>query len=250
MKRPSVWKTLLFLLIGLLASALVLIVVFFVLVASGSRFGEEFSPDNFASRQFTECRLPWINYQWQPLTHEDTTSEAADYLLTNNLLPAPNNTEQTWQLVSSGGFSEGTDIQLLSQLLEETDENGGSFWINWSEKHPKKAKILWANVAELARDYLYYATPGLTEIARDNEYSLNRFESQVNQYMAQVYYENGELLFSKDETELALERLGKSIAFLPTSKAYQSRANIYDYLGKDDEMAKDLLKIRRLEDNK
>jgi len=241
---------LLFLVIGLLVSGLVLTVVFFVLVASGNRYGEEFSPDNFASRQFTECRLPWINYQWQPLTHEDTTSDAADYLVTNNLLPAPNNAEQTWQLVSNGSFSESTDIQLLCQLLEETDENGGSFWINWSNKHPKKAKILWANVAELARDYLYYATPGLTDIARDHGDSLNPFESEINQFMAQIYYENGELLFSKGETELALERFGKSISFLPTAQAYQSRANVYDYLGKDDEMAKDLLKIRRLENNK
>src|SRR4029077_13939956 len=77
----------------------------------------------------------------------------------------PDPTEpKTWHLLKlirfRGTYATG-DAELLMKYLDAQDEEKNYAWLEWSEQHPKLAKVLWPAVAKAAQDGNYLIVPDL-----------------------------------------------------------------------------------------
>lgn len=140
---------------------------FLVIRTQGSVSGIEFAPTHFQKRSFAFYEIPLVHWQITPIRRTTNTLTAATYLKQKSLISSSTKVPNKWDLVelSRGltGSSPGDASLLVDQL--ELQSNGDNFWRSWSKKHPKRAKILWPVVQQLAVRELYVLLPPMMELA-------------------------------------------------------------------------------------
>jgi len=203
-----------------LSSLLVVAVVIACLLAYASSTavqGVEFNVDNWQVRSFSFRRDPFTNRQLTAVKHSTAFSYAAwsdnptetGSILNNSIAKylKPNKLKTgRWDLVyiSDGNLHQGP-AAIIYDLLETRTPNYDSFWVDWSDKHPKKAAILWPAVAQLCELKLYAAIPEIARLARQ-DIDLPTFESEVNSCMLDAindYCEHADL--TKEQESEALD---------------------------------------------
>ena len=156
----------------------------------------------------------------------------------------PKSPPKRWDLVAAhrGGQVWRTgDAQILCQYLDAWDHNNDltSYWETWTTDHPALAKVLWPEIATLARRELYFLIPGLFEKALEHD-KPQPLQNDLNQVLARHYD-----LLAAAESELG--HLETAVQFYSDALSHQAgrtsslqgRAACYEKLGKSKEAAQD-----------
>lgn len=134
----------------LVTGGMLVVIAFAVLIVgpcfelSGMATGVEFSPDRFCHRSFRYFTV--LGIQVTPARRLEWRSEIEDYLHANRFVPtSPDSTR--WCFVK--GFAPGVrgwsgNAKLACQGLGCW--GGSDEWVQWSQEHPKLAKVLWPQV--------------------------------------------------------------------------------------------------------
>ncbi len=183
-KKRWFWATLIFLVFAIPFGLL-------ILIGSGSRSGEEFSPDDFSRRSFTYNRVPGLGWVLRKKRHMDLTGPLERNLISSGLIVPATNDPKVWHLCDdfSDSFPSKAvpidyDSRLLTGYLDLESSSGGSYWDQWNDDHPQVAKVLWPMVADLARKNCYLGIPDLMRAAMamesDQVTEFNRLVANLN----------------------------------------------------------------------
>jgi hypothetical protein len=147
------------------AVMIALVTLFFGRVA-----GTEFNPQTFERRQFSFFEIPLIRLQVTSLSRADISGPVEQHVRSQGYVKPTPGVPETWHLVAlrrSTYAATPTDPLILQRYLDARDADDAHYWQNWNVKHPQLAKVLWPEVARLARLNLYVQLPPLFALARD-----------------------------------------------------------------------------------
>ncbi|MEL7498731.1 MAG: hypothetical protein AAFN77_14075 [Planctomycetota bacterium] len=202
------------------------------LFTSGYHAGREFSPDDFTVRSYEYQTIPLFNVTWSGIEYKPVVDPVCRQLLNSGLITPTGKTgdQQTWHLLWDGRFTEmpdqmrlprDCDARLLIEYLAKTGDQG-NIWTAWNLEYPKAAKVFWPVIAELARDEMYLKVPDVMEFALNLEKDdPDQFKQELNELVAEVYLELGELDLQMNQKTRAIDRLKKSIALSESDEAQQ-----------------------------
>ncbi len=154
---------------ALLAIAAAGLVALFTILTFGSVSGVEFAPDTFQRRTYRYYEIPLIHLKVSPLKRYVNQTQFEQFLVNGNYITTKS-TPQRWDLVSAsrtGGTWRVGDAKILCQYLDAWDleANTVSYWESWTKDHSSLGKVLWPEVAQLARQELYFLIPPLFDMA-------------------------------------------------------------------------------------
>ena len=133
--------------------------------------GSEFNPQTFDRRRFGFYEIPLVRLQVTPLSRSIVTGDVEAHLQLQKYVTPVAGAPERWHLISfrrSTYEPPATDVQILQRYLDARDDAFGRYWLGWSTKQPKLAKILWPEVARYARADLYLLLPPLFSLAKKN----------------------------------------------------------------------------------
>jgi hypothetical protein len=175
--------------------------------------GEEFCPDDFSKRTFFYFELPFFKKQLTAVQHEDSYAPvSADLIGGSYLRPAP--TPKTWHLIYDNrtpSISPECDARILDQYLEQMTDSYAFFWNEWTSDHPKHAVIFWPIVSSLAKDNLYVDIPPVMDAAA-NPGDVTRFQSEIEDLVAQIYMRRAADMQRLDEHQRAVDFIDRAIS--------------------------------------
>ncbi len=154
--------------VTLIATVVLVFVLFIVVRTQGFVSGYEFSPTHFQLRKFSFYEIPLIHLQITPIKRAGATPTTATYVRQNSLITPYSGPPTSWHLVSlSRGLTGSTpaDANLLVDQLNLLS-GGNEYWRKWSIDQPKQAKILWPVIQKLAERELYILMPPLFELSQ------------------------------------------------------------------------------------
>lgn len=174
-------------------AAVVLLLATFIF---GGVSGAEFNPQTFERRMFGFHEIPLIRLQIMPLWHAEANGEVEELVIAQPYVKPEPNAPETWHLISlvrRNSKQPPTDVQVLTRYLDAKDEDGDSYWAQWSIKHPEMAAIFWPEVARLARLEQYLLLPPLFELARNAE-EAKAFQADLKQLQTRQLQETADRL--------------------------------------------------------
>ena len=183
----------------------------FILVANfGNVNGEEFSPSTFKRRQFYYYEVPWIHVQVSPIFRDDSTDEVSTYLKSTDWLTLTPKSAEPWHLVSGYSGSQARqrgDASILTHYLDAVDADGSHYWEDWSQANAAHAKVLWQEIAEVARQQHYLLIPTMMALA---EQSLDTppadLASALNRHIVEHYRD-----WARNEEELGHDQAARTL---------------------------------------
>ena len=199
-----------------------LVVLVVVIRTQGFVKGYEFSPTHFQKREFSFYEIPLIHLQITPIKRLAVTPSTATYVRQNALITPHTGVPTVWHLVSlSRGLTGSTpaDAKLLLDQLELLDHGGDDYWIQWSKKDPKQAKVLWPFIQRLAERELYVFLPELFELAQIDSESPNQLRQSIDRYLLREYALLIEDMRASGRTELAEQLLTEARTDYPNDPA-------------------------------
>jgi tetratricopeptide (TPR) repeat protein len=129
--------------------------------------GEEFSPGSFRRRSFYYFELPLTRLQVWPVRRMDISGNFEEFLRQYGDSDEPDKAAH-WDLVRSrrvGGSWQWVHANLLCRFLDARDRDGEIYWLHWSREQPELAKVLWPEIASLAKSGQYLLIPSLFQLA-------------------------------------------------------------------------------------
>ena len=157
----------------------------------GGVHGIEFCPQTFERRSYSFYEIPWIGVQVRGVRHVDLTGEVEKHLVKQSLVPiAAKAPQRNWHIVHGwrGASSRETgDAAILMNYLDAQDAEEKLVWLDWSEKNPKLATVLWPAIARLSRDDLYVFIPELIALTKHVEDPV-QFQQKLNLSLADKLY--------------------------------------------------------------
>jgi tetratricopeptide (TPR) repeat protein len=168
------------------------ITLFFILSVAhyGLVSGEEFSPHTFERRTYHYYELPLVRLKITPLVRQ-VQRHQLETLLINKKYLTTQSPPQRWDLIAAtrGGEPWRTgNAQILAHYLDAWDNanNMTSYWETWTVDHPGLAKVVWPEIARLARRELYVLMPPLFDLALAHERPAE-LQSDLNRTLARNY---------------------------------------------------------------
>jgi hypothetical protein len=226
---------------GLVILIFVAPIAILIVMGMSAFFGEEFSPDDFSRRSFSYVQVPYLKLTIIGKSYEDTTPALEQVMVSDGLIPSVKKIPKTWHLIQdSGSTVDGypsfeCDARILVDYLDLVDTEGNSCWESWNQEYPESAKIFWPLVAEMARDEMYLAIPGIMRLALEIERDEpGEFEDRLTQIAAADYLQFGIIDQKKKRLRRALVRLTKSTEMDPSTDADRHRDEVLKQLGKTD----------------
>ena len=207
------------LIIGLVAvfTALVLVLGF------GLVQGEQISPQDFRMRSYSYYRIPGIQLQITPVKYT-----AIQNLLTRQLRDAgylrTQSAIEQWDEVSYQAVGRGPArgrAWVLAAQLSIQDAEGGYRWLDWTEAHPEQAKSVWPQVAQAARDGVYFVIPDLLRAAEAHTTLDADLEEELLQLMRVAYQQQIEASREQQEMDRVTE-LGAALEALSANSQANS----------------------------
>ena len=203
------FKLLLRLLIVLISATFLFSFVFLIVMACGQFEGQEFSPDTVSRRDFSFVKLPLVGTQVFG-EENDSSGKLEKYLVDNNYVIPINVDDPRWHLIHDSWTnpnSEDLDARYLTEFFDEYDEDGGLFWLDWTDKNQELAKVLWPVVFESARRYQYLPIPDMMEAARTSvdanqiKQTLDEIVCDYRIDVARAFAEDGEFELAEKELD-------------------------------------------------
>lgn len=202
-----------------IATVMLVCVLFLVIRLQGYVSGVEFAPTHFQQRRFSFFEIPLIHLQITPIQRTAETPSTANYLRVNSLVQTHRGSPTTWHLVSiTRGLTGATpaDAQLLTSHLN-LEHGGDQYWRTWSVDHPQHAKVLWPIVQDLAIRELYLLMPPIFEIAQI-EQTPSDLQAQVEARLKSDLALLIQDLRSAGRTELADQILAEALQDYPSDE--------------------------------
>jgi hypothetical protein len=193
-------------LLGLLVA---LAVLTFATVQFGGVHGVELNPYTFARRSYSLYEVPIVRWQVRGIRREDVTSAVVDFLVTQGYVAAPKKAPDVWHIVvGTRGVRPPSvgDANILVTYLETLNAEDQHQWVEWSEKNPKLAPLLWKSVGRLAQDELYVFIPELFELSTTASDPV-LFQKQLNHHVAARLLEVGLRLQEQEDHAAAKKYL-------------------------------------------
>ena len=204
--------------------------------------GEEFSPDTFARRSFYYYQIPLIHLQVSPIGRDDQTNALETHLCAKKYVPVDKKKKPRWDLVlarRAGVVITQGDAAILCAYLDSEDKDGNLCWKKWTEDHPKVAKILWPEVARVARRQLYMFTPEMLELATGAA-NVDAFALELNRLLARKYSDLADVQQQLELHETAVELLNEAIRYAPDdSELKERRSKSQQAVDRDEEPGSD-----------
>lgn len=200
----------------LVATLILVLVLFIVIRTQGFVTGYEFSPTHFQQRSFSFYEIPLIHLQITPIKRTGSTPKTATYLRQNSLITPYPGTPTTWHLVSiSRGLTGSTpaDANLLMDQLS-LSSGGDEYWRKWSIDHPKLAIVLWPVIQKLAQRELYILMPQVFELAQ-LEQTPETLQEQIDNQLRRQYRGLIEDMQAANRGELAQSLLAEAVQDYP-----------------------------------
>jgi len=155
----------------------------------GHVHGEEFSPTTFERRSFAYYRIPLLRIQATPVVRQVTTNDLESFVRQEILVSHTSKGVPRWDLVrahQAGRQAFAGDAHILCTYLDARTSTGGLIWQQWTEKNGELARILWAEVQELAEYGLYLLVPDLFELA-EKTWEADAFQQAIDGRLAERY---------------------------------------------------------------
>lgn len=200
-------------LLGVAGTVCLLLVLVLIIAIFGRVRGEEFSPDTFERRTFSYHEVPFLGIQVTPIRRVSETGVLESYVVRSNLVAQQNDDNPRWDLVSvsrMNGSSE-TDAALLRSYLAS---DGSDYWKSWSDANPEMAKLLWAEVAHLARRQMYLLIPDVMVCTQESA-DVTQLRQRVDQRMADRYLVIAGAQHQLGKPELAAAMLAEAMRYQP-----------------------------------
>jgi hypothetical protein len=192
--------------IWLLIFTICLVVLAFMVLVFGRISGIEISNQDLTAREFFYWQIPVARIQVTPVYRQPLSSCASETEIASLLKPLQPGITPQWDLVQfndafvkeGGSRSDGAILWEYLQLNQDTY----FFWIEWTKKHPTRAKELWPAIQDLARSHLYSGVPKLFELYRygDSDNSLIPERDEAITDLAKFYIED---FLARDDLESA-----------------------------------------------
>jgi hypothetical protein len=208
--------------LGALILSTALVVLLLVTFIFGGVGGTEFNPQTFERRIFGFYEIPFVRLQVTPLWRTEHNGDVEQLVIAQSYVKPEPNAPETWHLISliRRNFKQPpTDVQILARYLDAKDEEGDSYWAQWSIKHPEMAALLWPEVARLARLEQYILLPPLFELARNAE-ETKSFQAALKQLQTRQLQETADRVeqrTAKVEDEKLKQELQKRAAALTSA---------------------------------
>ena len=194
----------------------------------GAVSGTEFAPSHFQTREFSFHEIPFLHIQLTAVRRKIVSDKASRVIRTSGYITTPRGKPPTtWHLVSltRGASTTPALASLLTDALQ-IEQNGGTFWQNWTTNHPKSSAVVWPYVQRLADRELYVLVPELLQIARtqaaDNGQKL---KMEIDTWLVGQYVTLIEDMRSADRGELAESLLIEARKDYPNATELKDLAN-------------------------
>ncbi len=228
---------------GLLVAGTIALILFFGIVNFGLVDGEEFAADTFQRRTYSYYELPLVRLKVSPITRSVSQYQLEQTLVNGNYIAAQA-PPRRWDLVitrRAGRSWRQGDALILCRYLDAWDANDDmtSYWETWTKNHPALAKVLWPEVASLARQDLYFLIPPLFDraLATDNPQTL---QSDLNLLLARSFEELAATQGELQNLETAIQFYTEALRHEPARESsLQGRARCYEVLGGTEQAARD-----------
>jgi hypothetical protein len=179
--------------------------------------GEEFSPDTFQRRTFAYHEIPLLRIQATPMVREEKTNSLERYLFGERLVPQTASPEPRWDLVRFARAGRGPvvgDAEILCAFLDARTDSGIHLWKEWSERNAELAKILWAEVQQLAEHRLYLLVPDLFELA-ERASEAAEFRQAIDDILADRYAALGAVQLELGNPDMARQMVERAERHAP-----------------------------------
>ncbi|MEX0824972.1 MAG: hypothetical protein WD119_02335 [Pirellulaceae bacterium] len=215
------------LLVGAIASTILILFVGGVILMQGRVHGTEFSPTHFQTRSFSFHEIPLLHLQLTPIRRSAATAAASSYLRANNLIRVPPGTSTQWHLVRiTRGMGPATpaDSHILVKYLN-LDRSQSAYWKQWSVDHPELAKALWPRIQRLAQRELYVLMPDLFELAVRAPSSTEVFTKQLDRLIRESTLRLAADMTEAGRVELARALLTEALTDFPNDPELQAASD-------------------------
>lgn len=198
--------------------------------------GEEFAPDTFQQRSYYYYHLPLIQLKITPVTRRTERHALASLLVEQGYIESKSPPKR-WDLIAAfrGGRSwRRGDAQILNFYLSAPNDqqSGIGFWETWTNNHSEKARILWPEVAQLARRNLYFLIPPLFDVALEHGQPAD-LRNDLNDVLARSYEELAGAEQQMGDYQTAMRHYGEALRYDPNRPAsIAGRAECRKKLGK------------------
>ena len=176
--------------IGALAIILTALLGIMLTLMFGSVHGVEFCPQTFERRAYSFYEVPWIGLQVRAVRHLDLTGPVEKHLVEKKLVKPPAKSPVNWHIVRGvrgGGPPQTGDAEILTKYLDAQDAEEKHVWLDWTEKHPQQASVLWPAVAQLSREDLYIFVPEFIDLAKHSTDPVH-FRQQLSSRLAEKLF--------------------------------------------------------------
>jgi hypothetical protein len=236
----SPWHALLVVGLGLLFAAGVVVysVVFF-----GHVRGQEFAPHSFARREFSYFEIPLVGLQISPVFRQDVTNDLESHLAGEKLVAGSKKTSaERWDLVVARRGTSQVELRIISQgnarilceYLDAQDSRQAYIWLDWTNRNPELAKVVWPAVARLARQDLYVFAPELLRRASQATDPV-QLQTDMNGWLVERYLAFGRIQQQLSNHEAAVELFTAALQLVPShADAQAQRAQSLSALGRSD----------------
>ncbi len=215
--------------------------------------GSEFDPATFKRRTFSYYEIPLIRLQVSAIKRSESREPLEKFLVNEELISVTaasgKDASARWDLIEAGGQTTTVhgDARILIRCFDAQDASGEQVWLAWSKEHRGLAKVLWPEVAKLARQQLYVLAPGLLELARDAS-DPAELQQQLDRDLAQRYLRLAAAQQQLGQHKQAVELYSSALAHAPNEiEALKGRAESLETLGKHEQAAADLAQVRQLQ---
>lgn len=222
-----------FLLLWIIGGILVFAFLLALIVAIFGRVtGVEFSPDTFESREFRYFEIPILGVQVYPIRRTSSSDTFCKYLIDSKFITPQNADDPRWDLVSVRRTDlVETDAALLNTYLKD----GWDYWKEWSTANPEMAKVLWPEVARLARQRMYLLVPDLMACAQASA-DATELRQRIDQRIADRYLAIAVAQHQQGKPELAVPMLAEALRYQPAREDLKrARAEAMQAAGITDE---------------
>ncbi len=210
----------------------------FITAIFGNVSGVEFSPDLFRRRAYSFYEIPFLKIQITPISQRDATG-ALEKDITKKRFVQRKTKDPQWDLVYDTKISAASpecDARILCSYLDSMH------WQEWTGEpsNAAKAKVLWQEVAKVARRGQYIFVPDIMEQAKAAA-DAKDLEDKIAALLTREYLRLAQTQQKLGNHKQAVEYFTASLEYdEQNAAALRGRAESYKHLGEAEKSDADL----------
>jgi len=230
--RKTLWAV-------LLGVFLALITLILLVLSMGLVSGAEFAPHACQYRSFRYWEIPFVHLPLTPVIRSKPTHPLDGHLRQNRYWKDRGASRWDLAFVSRAGENKESDPQVLLGYFNSSDEANSKIWLDWTIKHPKSARVLWAYVDLLSRLKLYAYVGVLFEQAQQHP-ELSRFSIAAHDSLIPLLEQGLQVAIADKNWHQVTRICTAGMQIDPQAeKWWLARSDAFDSLGHPDKAERD-----------